>query len=390
MIQKNWQELIKPTKLDVISSSATKSVIVAEPLERGYGLTLGNALRRILLSSLQGAAVTAIHVDGVLHEFSSIPGVREDVTDVVLNIKAVALRMHGEGPKRMRLRGEGPGEKVTFRPRSHDRLEQAGVTDGLSIETRKPDWLRPKVQLGPEVMSLKRTLRELDLVTVCEDAGCPNLSECWSAGTATFMVLGERCTRACGFCLVDTRRPEAPAADEPSRVAEAVARLGLGHAVLTMVARDDLDDGGMAHVARCVEAIRDRSPGTRVETLVSDAKGSLDSLQHLFDVRPDVFNHNLETVPRLYRKARPGSDYAWSLDLIRRFKADHPHVPTKSGLMLGLGNALLGRPWLAEIAVGAGGALLLWRCWAPALPPLPADAAAPAAPESASTANPRP
>ncbi len=232
-------------------------------------------------------------------------------------------------------RGEGPGETVTFRPRSHDRLEQAGVTDGLSIETRKPDWLRPKVQLGPEVMSLKKTLRDLDLVTVCEDAGCPNLSECWSAGTATFMVLGERCTRACGFCLVDTRRPEMPADDEPSRVAEAVARLGLGHAVLTMVARDDLDDGGMAHVARCVEAIRDRSIGTRVETLVSDAKGSLDSLQLLFEVRPDVFNHNVETVARLQRAVRPSAGYARSLAVLSHAKA--AGLITKSSLMVGIG-----------------------------------------------------
>ena len=139
-------------------------------------------------------------------------------------------------------------------------------------------WLRPKVHHGPEVLELKRTIRDLGLVTVCEDAGCPNLSECWADGTATFMVLGERCTRACGFCLVDTSKPEAPAADEPERVAEAIERMGLDHAVLTMVARDDLADGGMAHVAACVEAIRRRRPGTRVETLVSDARGSAAAL----------------------------------------------------------------------------------------------------------------
>ncbi len=159
-------------------------------------------------------------------------------------------------------RGEGPGETVTYRPpRSHARLEQAGVVGGLSIETRKPEWLRPKVQHGPEVLSLKKTIRDLNLVTVCEDAGCPNLSDCWSDGTATFMVLGERCTRACGFCLVDTRLPMAPASDEPHRVAEAIDRMSLDHAVLTMVARDDLPDGGMAHVAACVEAIRLASSG---------------------------------------------------------------------------------------------------------------------------------
>jgi lipoic acid synthetase len=232
-------------------------------------------------------------------------------------------------------RGEGPGEAVTFRPRSHDRLARAGVADGLSIEERKPDWLRPMVRLGPEVVALKKTMRELDLVTVCEDAGCPNLSECWSDGTATFMVLGERCTRACGFCLVDTRRPEQPAADEPDRVAEAVDRLGLAHAVLTMVARDDLDDGGMVHVARCVEAIRRRRPGTRVETLVSDAKASNDALEALFAARPDVFNHNVETVARLQRAVRPSAGYARSLAVLALAK--RAGLVTKSSLMVGIG-----------------------------------------------------
>jgi lipoic acid synthetase len=232
-------------------------------------------------------------------------------------------------------RGEGPGEQVTFRPRSHARLEAAGVTDGLSIESRKPDWLRPKVRLGDDVVALKRTMRELSLVTVCEDAGCPNLSECWSDGTATFMVLGERCTRACGFCLVDTRKPQAADADEPARVAEAVARLDLEHAVLTMVARDDLADGGMGHVAACVEAIRERRPGTRVETLVSDAKGSRQSLAVLFDVRPDVFNHNVETVPRLQRAVRPSAGYARSLAVLSW--ATSAGLVTKSSVMVGVG-----------------------------------------------------
>ena len=233
-------------------------------------------------------------------------------------------------------RGEGAGDRVTFRPgRAHARLERAGVTDGLSIETRKPDWLRPKVQLGPEVLSLKKTVRELGLVTVCEDAGCPNLSECWSDGTATFMVLGERCTRACGFCLVDTRRPNAPDAGEPARVAEAVDRLGLDHAVLTMVARDDLADGGMAHVAECVRAIRARRPATRVETLISDAKGSATALDALFDARPDVLNHNLETVARLQRAVRPSAGYARSLSVLALAK--QAGLTTKSSLMVGIG-----------------------------------------------------
>jgi lipoic acid synthetase len=225
-------------------------------------------------------------------------------------------------------RGEGPGAVVR-------RLAQVGVADGLAISTRKPEWLRPKVVHGPEVITLKKTVRNLGLVTVCEEAGCPNLSDCWADGTATFMVLGESCTRACGFCLVDTHKPLPPAADEPGRVAEAVASMGLAHAVLTMVARDDLADGGMAHVARCVEAIRERCPGTRVETLISDAKGDDDSLSLLFEVRPDVLNHNIETVARLQRAVRPSAGYARSLSIVARAKA--AGLTTKSGLIVGMG-----------------------------------------------------
>ena len=225
-------------------------------------------------------------------------------------------------------RGEGPGAVVR-------RLAQVGVADGLSIATRKPDWLRPKVVHGPEVISLKKTVREHGLVTVCEEAGCPNLSDCWADGTATFMVLGERCTRACGFCLVDTSKPLPPASDEPARVAEAIAGMGLAHAVLTMVARDDLPDGGMAHVARCVEAIRDRCPDTRVETLISDAKGDGQSLALLFEARPDVLNHNIETVARLQRAVRPSAGYARSLSVLARAKASG--LTTKSGLIVGMG-----------------------------------------------------
>jgi lipoic acid synthetase len=235
-------------------------------------------------------------------------------------------------------RGEGPGEQVKLTSsRAAARMEAAGVSrsEGLSIETRKPDWLRPKVELGPEVMELKKTIRSLDLVTVCEDAGCPNLSDCWSDGTATFMVLGERCTRACGFCLVDTRKPLAPADDEADRVAEAIDRMALDHAVLTMVARDDLADGGMAHVAACVEAIRLRRPAARIETLISDAKGDDASLDLLFAARPDVMNHNVETVARLQRAVRPSAGYARSLGVLARAKA--AGLITKTGFMAGLG-----------------------------------------------------
>ena len=227
-------------------------------------------------------------------------------------------------------RGAGAGEKV----RMVGRLAQAGVTDGLKIEERKPDWLRPKVNLGPEVMETKKVVRDLGLVTVCEEAGCPNLSECWADRTATFMVLGERCTRACGFCLVDTRKPLDPEVDEPARVAEAVARMGLMHAVLTMVARDDLADGGMAHVADCVRAIRRRSPLARIETLISDVKGT-ESLEILIEARPDVLNHNIETVARLQRAVRPSAGYARSLSVLARGKA--AGLTTKSGIIVGMG-----------------------------------------------------
>ena len=228
-------------------------------------------------------------------------------------------------------RGEGPGEPV----RMLGRLADAGVDGGVDLSERKPEWLRPKVQIGTEVLKIKRTLSELKLVTVCEEAGCPNLSECWKDGTATFMVLGERCTRACGFCLVDTRKPELPETDEPQRVAEAVGSMGLTHAVLTMVARDDLADGGFAHVAECVRAIRERNPLTRIETLVSDAKGDVASLQLLFDARPDVFNHNIETVARLQRAVRPSAGYARSLGVLAAAKA--AGLVVKSGLVLGMG-----------------------------------------------------
>ena len=210
----------------------------------------------------------------------------------------------------------------------------AVASASVQISARKPEWLRPHVSHGPEVLATKKTLRDLNLVTVCEEAGCPNLSECWADGTATMMVLGERCTRACGFCLIDTRKPLAPDANEPARVAQAVAKMKLEHAVLTMVARDDLADGGMSHVAQCIREIRIASPSTRVETLISDAKGT-DALETLFAERPDVLNHNIETVARLQREVRPSAGYARSLSVLAR--ANAAGLVTKSGFMLGLG-----------------------------------------------------
>ncbi|HEX2118358.1 MAG TPA: lipoyl synthase [Acidimicrobiales bacterium] len=203
------------------------------------------------------------------------------------------------------------------------------------MQSRKPAWLRPKVHHGPEVLRLRRTLRDLDLVTVCEEAGCPNLSECWADGTATFMINGDRCTRACGFCQVDTRRPLAEDPEEPERLAEAVAEMGLAHAVITAVARDDLADGGAGGFAAAIAAVRRRCPGTAVEVLIPDCKGDPDALAAIFDARPDVLNHNLETVARLQRSVRPSASYARSLSVLARAAA--AGLVTKSGIILGMG-----------------------------------------------------
>ena len=203
---------------------------------------------------------------------------------------------------------------------------------------RKPAWIRVKAPTGGAVARLKSLLREQRLHTVCEEASCPNLGECFSRGTATFMIMGDLCTRRCPFCDVAHGRPLPLDADEPAHLAETVARMGLRYVVITSVDRDDLRDGGASHFAACIEQLRASCPQTRIEILVPDFRGRMEAaLEHLSASPPDVFNHNLETVPRLYRKARPGADYAWSLNLIRAFRAAHPSVPTKSGLMLGLG-----------------------------------------------------
>jgi lipoic acid synthetase len=217
------------------------------------------------------------------------------------------------------------------------RLRKAGVDPdaGLALNTRKPEWLRIEAHMGAEYQSLRKLTEDLRLVTVCEEAGCPNIFECWASGTATFMVNGERCTRACGFCLVDTRKPLPLDPTEPERVAEAVVRLKLAHAVITCVARDDLDDGGAGAIAASVRAIRERSPGTNVEVLTSDLKGDAASLQLIIDAQPDVLNHNVETVARLQRAVRPSAGYLRSLTVLAR--SAHAGLTTKSGLMVGLG-----------------------------------------------------
>jgi len=204
---------------------------------------------------------------------------------------------------------------------------------------RKPPWIRVRAAAeGSRFYDIKRILRAQRLHTVCEEASCPNIGECFGKGTASFMILGDLCTRRCPFCDVAHGRPLAPDAEEPRHLAETIAQLGLRYVVITSVDRDDLKDGGAQHFADCIRAVRAQSPATTIEVLVPDFRGRLErALEVLAAAPPDVMNHNLETVPRLYRAARPGGDYAHSLALLQQFKRRYPEVPTKSGLMVGLG-----------------------------------------------------
>jgi len=206
---------------------------------------------------------------------------------------------------------------------------------------RKPDWIRARAPTAPEVLRLKQLLRDHQLHTVCEEASCPNLGECFSLGTATFMILGDICTRRCPFCDVAHGRPKLVDEDEPAHLAHAIQLMDLSYVVITSVDRDDLRDGGASHFAQCIQAVRQTMPDIKIEILVPDFRRKMDrALDELSKALPDVFNHNLETVPRLYRKVRPGADYHWSLQLIKKFKQQHPNIPTKSGLMLGLGEEI--------------------------------------------------
>ncbi|MFZ5620293.1 MAG: lipoyl synthase [Pseudomonadota bacterium] len=232
----------------------------------------------------------------------------------------------------------------------HDSKHQRGAAKTARIPikieptvkpARKPAWIRARSPAHPEVQRLKQILRDNHLHTVCEEASCPNLGECFAHGTATFMIMGDICTRRCPFCDVAHGRPDALDPEEPNNLARTIQAMGLRYVVVTSVDRDDLRDGGAQHFVDCIRAIRELNPATRIEVLVPDFRGRMERALEIFRAAPpDVFNHNLETVPRLYRRARPGADYAWSLELLKRFKAEHPQVPTKSGLMLGLGETL--------------------------------------------------
>lgn len=228
-----------------------------------------------------------------------------------------------------------PGEKL----RGADKVRRIPVkVIPTEVMPRKPDWIRVRIPANPEITRIKEILRRRKLASVCEEASCPNLPECFSHGTATFMIMGEICTRRCPFCDVAHGSPKELDQDEPRQLAEAVQEMRLKYVVVTSVDRDDLKDSGAGHFAACISAIREYTPSTTVEVLVPDFRGRMDiAVEKLTATPPDVFNHNLETVPRLYKKARPGADYDWSLDLLERFKEKNPLVPTKSGLMLGLG-----------------------------------------------------
>ena len=203
---------------------------------------------------------------------------------------------------------------------------------------RKPPWLKVKLPTSDKINKIKTMLRDKKLYSVCEEASCPNLPECFSNGTATFMIMGDKCTRRCSFCDVAHGRPDALDTEEPQQLAETVAKMGLKYVVITSVDRDDLRDGGSGHFVECIQQVREKNPTTKVEILVPDFRGRMDvALDKLVQQPADVFNHNIETSPRLYKLARPGSDYAWSLKLLQQHKVRLPNIPTKSGLMVGLG-----------------------------------------------------
>jgi lipoyl synthase len=301
--------------------------------------------RRIVPCGIQDKGVTSLAAEGITVSMC-------EVVDAVAARAVEVWTPDGEvehqevaGLRPSRSRGDGSGPvAVIDRSSAREpgrsakvRLRQAGVDPegGISIRERKPSWLRAPVVMGDRYRRLGRTMRDLDLVTVCEEAGCPNIYECWAEGTATFMINGERCTRACGFCMVDTRHPLPLDPLEPEHVADAVERMGLGHAVVTAVARDDLVDGGAAGFASTVESIRTRCPETTVELLIPDCKGDRGALQTIFSSHPDVLNHNLETVARLQRAVRPSAGYARSLSVLALAKK--AGLKTKSGIILGMG-----------------------------------------------------
>ncbi|MEN9433060.1 MAG: lipoyl synthase [Pseudomonadota bacterium] len=233
-------------------------------------------------------------------------------------------------------------KEVGVKQRGADKVSRIPIKVEPTTEfKRKPSWIRAQAPTSPQVKNLKQILRDQKLHTVCEEAACPNLGECFTKGTATFMIMGDICTRRCPFCDVAHGRPQPLDENEPTNMAETIKAMGLRYVVITSVDRDDLRDGGAEHFVKCIEQTRALSPNIQIEILTPDFRGRMDiALDIMKKAPPDVFNHNLETVPRLYKKARPGADYQYSLNLIKEFKALFPDIPTKSGLMLGLGEEM--------------------------------------------------
>ncbi|MGO9560152.1 MAG: lipoyl synthase [Acidimicrobiales bacterium] len=343
--------------VDADGASPRKICAIGVRVQRGrsmHGFALNvepdlSMFGNIVPCGIPDKAVTSLVAEG-------IPATMADVVEAVAARAAQLLSPFGSGGPRQVERQDaspaatasesapvpgsaapaGAAVPIELRPLGR-RLVASGVDLGssLGVRERKPEYIRAPLKIGPQVIGLRSMLRELGLVTVCEEAGCPNLSECWADGTATFMINGERCTRACGFCLVDTRHPLPLDPAEPEHVAEAVARLGLAHVVVTAVARDDLEDGGAEAFAQTIAAIRRRSPGAAVEVLIPDCKGDERALKTVFEARPEVLNHNIETVLRLQRAVRPSASYARSLSVLGRAKA--AGMVTKSGMILGMG-----------------------------------------------------
>ena len=294
----------------------------------------------IVPCGIKGMEVTSLHQEGLALNLREVTDVisefaaarwsegRSDRADVAWKIRSQDLSPF--------TRGEGPGTRKLNVSAADQNVEsvQSQVATQVQLK-RKPQWMKVKAQFGPEYRKIKQTMRSNQLVTVCEEAGCPNIYECWKDGTATFMILGDRCTRACGFCLINTQKPLPPDIDEPQRVADAVKVMGLDYAVVTMVARDDLSDGGAEQVANTVSAIRKTNPSTKIEVLISDLKGNPDDLEKVFASGPDVLNHNVETVPSLQRTVRPSASYARSLAVLCHGK--QYGLTTKTSIMLGLG-----------------------------------------------------
>jgi lipoic acid synthetase len=316
----------------------------------GHIVPCGISDRPVTSLAAEGLAVTmAEAVAAVLEAARIVWGGIDDVASVTDGARAGEVhRVSHDGAVAVSIRGTDGAHGTTMASGAtgigggtgtalERRLTRSGVDPGagLALSSRKPEWLRVPARMADDFLGLQRDIRGLGLVTVCEEAGCPNIYECWSDGTATFMINGSRCTRACGFCQVDTRHPLPLDPGEPARVAEAVGRMGLAHAVITCVARDDLPDGGAGAFAETIAAVREASPGTTVEVLISDVKGDHASLRVILGARPDILNHNIETVARLQRAVRPSAGYARSLTVLARSAA--AGLTTKSGIILGMG-----------------------------------------------------